>query len=396
MPIESPFHEQIDKRCTSKFYKSWAGYFSAISFDICHEPEYHAFRQSVGVIDVTPLFKYDIQGPDAGVFLDRIMVKNVSTLKVGRVTYLCWCDDDGMIIDDGTVTRLNEDTFRVTAAEPSLSWFSQFSRGYNVAIEDISQKIASLAVQGPLSRDLLKEIVGGNLEELKFFGSMPTTIAGFEGWVTRTGYTGDLGYEIWIDAANANQVYSKIMEVGEKYRVMPCGIAALDVVRVEAGFIMNGVDYNSAHHCMVDCRKASPYEIGLGWCVKLDRAPFIGQSALKKIAQEGTERSFVGLDIDWVATEKVFEQYGLPPEIPMTAWRDGRPVYDQMGDWLGMATSGTWSPILKKNIAIAQIATPFAKEGTQVKIEMTAEYRRHQVLATVVKTPFYNPPRKRS
>lgn len=396
MPIPSPFHSRTSQLCTSLYFKDWAGYYAVKSFDICHEPEYFAFRNSVGVIDVTPLFKYDVTGPDAGKFLDRIMVKAVSSLKPGRVTYLCWCDDDGKVVDDGTVTRLDENTFRVTAADPSMGWFTKFARGYQVEIEDISLKIASLAIQGPKSRDLLSAIAETDMNALKFFGAVKTKIAGIEGWITRTGYTGDLGYEVWVHAEDAPAVYDQVMQAGEPYRVLPCGLDALDVTRVEAGFIMNGVDYFSSIHCLTDERKSSPYELGLDWCVKLDREPFIGQAALARLKEQGSERLFVGLDVDWVETEEVFNQYGLPPEVHSHAWRDGKPVYDQSGEWIGQATSGSWSPILKKNLALAQVRAPFAKIGTKLKIEVTAEYRRHMVTATVVPTPFFDPPRKRS
>ncbi|MGB6639927.1 MAG: aminomethyltransferase family protein [Thermoanaerobaculia bacterium] len=396
MPIPTPFHSRTSKLCTSNYWKSWAGYYTVSSYGISHEPEYLAIRHAAGLIDMTPLFKYEIHGPDAAEFLSRATVKDVRKLKVGRVTYLCWCDDEGKMVDDGTISCLDESYFRLTAAEPMLSWLDRLAHGYDVQLEDSSDRMAVLSLQGPTSRDILKQVVDADMDALRFFGVVRCRIDGIDGWVSRTGYTGDLGYEIWVGNDDAEKLYDTLMAAGGPYGIRATGLDAMDVTRIEAGFIMNGVDYYSAHHCLVEPRKSSPYELGLGWTVQLDREPFVGQSALKKEKEQGSGRLFVGLDIDWAEVEAVFDLYGLPPELPGSAWRDGRPVYDENGQWIGQATSGVWSPTLKQNLALAQVEAAFAKVGTQLKIEVTAEYRRHQVTATVVETPFFNPPRKRS
>jgi aminomethyltransferase len=396
MPISTPFHSRTSKLCTSNFWKDWAGYYTVSSYGTSHEPEYLAIRHAAGLIDMTPLFKYEIHGPDAAEYLSRATVKDVRKLKVGRVTYLCWCDDEGKLVDDGTISCLETNYFRLTAAEPMLSWLDRLARGYDVQIEDSSDRIAVLSLQGPTSRDILKQIVDADMDALRFFGVVRCRIEGIDGWVSRTGYTGDLGYEIWVGNDDAEKLYDTLMAAGGPYGIRAAGLDAMDVTRIEAGFIMNGVDYYSAHHCLVESRKSSPYELGLGWTVQLDREPFVGQTALKKEKEQGSGRLFVGLDIDWAEIEAVFDQYGLAPELPSSAWRDGRPVYDENGQWIGQATSGVWSPTLKQNLALAQVEAAFAKVGTQLRIEVTAEYRRHQVTATVVETPFFNPPRKRS
>jgi aminomethyltransferase len=396
MPIPTPFHSRTSKLCTSNYWKSWAGYYTVSSYGISHEPEYLAIRHAAGLIDMTPLFKYEIHGPDAAEFLSRATVKDVRKLKVGRVTYLCWCDDEGKMVDDGTISCLDENYFRLTAAEPMLSWLDRLAHGYDVQIEDSSDRMAVLSLQGPTSRDILKQAVDADMDALRFFGVVRCRIDGIDGWVSRTGYTGDLGYEIWVGNDDAERLYDTMMAAGGPYGIRAAGLDAMDVTRIEAGFIMNGVDYYSAHHCLVEPRKSSPYELGLGWTVQLDREPFVGQTALKKEKEQGSGRLFVGLDIDWAEVEAVFDLYGLPPELPGSAWRDGRPVYDENGQWIGQATSGVWSPTLKQNLALAQVEAAFAKVGTQLRIEVTAEYRRHQVTATVVETPFFNPPRKRS
>lgn len=401
MPIPSPFHSRTAAHCHSMRWKDWAGYYAVCSYDTTQDAEYFAFRHSAGLIDVSPLYKYDVTGKDAAAYLARLTVRDVTKLKPGRVTYLCWCDDDGKIIDDGTVSNLGNGVYRVTAAEPSLSWFQRFARGYDVRIEDISTQIGSLSLQGPNSRGILKSCVeGADIEALKFFGITKGKIAGLDVHVSRTGYTGDLGYEVWTASTNAEPLYDALMKAGKPYGILPAGLDAMDVTRVESGFIMNGVDYFSAHHCMTDERKSSPFEIGLGWTVEIERADpealFVGQEALRKELIRGPDWQFVGLEVDWVETENLFAGYGLPPEVCNKAWRDGKPVYDASGNWVGMATSGAWSPILKKNLALAQVRAPYGKEGQKLKIEQTAEFRRHTVTATVTKTPFYNPPRKRS
>jgi aminomethyltransferase len=400
MPIASPFHPRTAAHCTSLRWKDWAGYYAVCSYETTHDSEYFAFRHSAGLIDVSPLYKYEITGKDAAAFLSRVTVRDVHKLKTGRVTYLCWCDDDGKVIDDGTVAKLADGHYRLTAAEPSLAWLNRFTRGYDVKIEDSTTRFGALSLQGPNARGILKACVEGDVAGLKFFGIMPTKLAGLPVWVSRTGYTGDLGYEVWCESADATRVYDALLAAGEAFAIMPAGLDAMDVTRIEAGFIMNGVDYFSAHHCLIEERKSSPFEIGLGWTVELERPagqpPFVGQEALKREKAKGSEWQLVGLDVDWVETEALFAEYGLPPEVPSAAWRTGKPVYDLAGSWIGMATSGAWSPILKRNLALAQIATPFAREGQKVKFEVTVEYRRHTVTATVAKLPFYNPERKRS
>jgi aminomethyltransferase len=381
-------------------WKDWAGYYAVCSYDTTQDAEYFAFRHSAGLIDVSPLYKYDVSGKDAAAFLSRLTVRDVTKLKPGRVTYLCWLDDDGKMIDDGTVSNLGDGRYRVTAAEPSLSWLQRFTRRYDVRVEDVSTKVASLSLQGPNSRGILQSCVeGADVAALKFFGITKGRLAGLDVLVSRTGYTGDLGYEVWTDAGNAEALYDALMKAGKPFAILPAGLDAMDVTRIEAGFIMNGVDYFSAHHCLTDERKSSPFEIGLGWTVEMERPEgqlFVGQEALKREIARGPEWQLVGLEVDWVETENLFASYGLPPEVCNKAWRDGKPVYDVAGNWVGMATSGAWSPILKKNLALAQVRAPYGKEGQKLKIEQTAEFRRHTVTATVQKTPFYNPPRKRS
>ena len=396
MPLPSPFHSRTSPLCTSLQWKEWGGYHAVCSYGTSHEPEYVALRHSAGLIDVSPLFKYEISGPDAARFLARVTVRDVTKLKVGRMSYLCWCDDDGQVVDDGTVARLGDEHFRLTAAEPSLSWLEGLRRGFAVSIEDSSVSLGTLALQGPSAREILRPIVDTDIDALRFFGILRCRLTGIDIWLSRTGYTGDLGYEIWIPRENAEAAYDAVLSAGEHLGLLAVGLDAMDVSRIEAGFIMNGVDYYSANHCLTDERKASPWELGLGWTVNLDREPFVGQAALRRLKETGEGRRLVGLNADWDEIKAIFEAYSLPPEVPTAAWRDGRPVYDESNRWIGQATSGAWSPILKANLALAQIDKAFAEPGTRVRFEITAEYHRHTVTATVTPMPFFNPPRKRA
>ena len=377
-------------------WKDWAGYFAVCTFDTYPEREYFAFRNGAGMIDVTPLYKYEIHGPDAAAFLSRVMVKNIANLEVGQVTYCCWCDHYGKLLDDGTVWRFDDNQFRVTAAEPSLAWFHRSARGFDVTMEESTDRIAALSIQGPTSRDILKQVTDADLDALKFFRLTNTTIDAFDATITRTGYTGDLGYEIWVSNEDAVPLWNALAAAGKTYGLEPAGLDALDVCRVEAGFIMNGVDYYSANHCLIESRKSTPYETALGWTVNLDRDPFIGQAALVAENANGSARKFVGLEIDWDEVQELFARHNLPPEICTSAWRSPVPVYTTSGVQIGQATSGSWSPLLKKNLALATVDAPHGRIGEVLNIEVTVEYVRHKVKATVTKKPFFDPPRKRA
>lgn len=398
MPIQTPFFPRTSALCDSMQWKEWAGYYAASTYGIPHDAEYFAFRNSAGLLDITPLFKYSVKGPDAGKFLSRIMVRNIEKLKVGRVTYCCWCTEDGKVVDDGTVMHRDENDFFVTSADPCFSWFSRFLRGYDVTLEDISEQVAGLALQGPYSRDILKQVCKADLDNLKFFSTVKSEIGTSEVHISRTGYTGDLGYEVWIDNKNALAVWDALMAAGVNYDIRPAGLTALDVTRVEAGLILKDVDYFNALHCLIDDRMSSPYEISLGWTVDLDRDPFNGQKALRQEKENGSDWAIVGLDIDWPELEKLYYDHGLPPEVGSTAWRDSIPIYTDKSKskQIGYATSGTWSPILKKNIALATIEKQYDKIDSTIQIEATVEHKRHTVSAKICKPQFFNPERKTS
>ncbi|HLF57411.1 MAG TPA: aminomethyltransferase family protein [Thermoanaerobaculia bacterium] len=394
MPIPSPFHERTQALCTSYRWKDWAGYAAVCSFDTAHDREYFAFRESAGLLDVSPLFKYEVHGPDAAALLSRMMVRDVSKLRVGRVAYSCWCDDEGKVIDDGTVARLDDDYFRVTAADPTYYWLQAVGRGFRATIEDSSARLAVVALQGPRSREVLRAASDAAIDALEFFGVTRARVDGLEVWISRTGYTGDLGYEIWVERGGALPLWDALVAAGRPHGLEPAGLDALDVTRIEAGFILLGIDYYSAPKVVLEARKSTPDEIGLGWTVDLERGPFVGRDAIAAERRRGSAWKLVGLQVSWEALERLYESYGLPPSLPATARRDGLPVY--FGErQVGKVTSHTWSPLLKKYIALASVESEHADLGGVLEMEHTVEFERRRVPATVVKTPFFDPERKR-
>jgi aminomethyltransferase len=393
MPIGTAVHERTFALCESLNYREWSGYYAVSAYEGHHEHEYNAIRNASALIDVSPLFKYLVSGRDAPRFVDRLITRDVSKMAPGQVFYTPWCDERGKVIDDGTVSRLSEQAFRWTAADPSLRWFRQNAAGFDVAIEDVSEEIAALALQGPTSAALLRTVSTVEIDRLKYFRVATGSIAGVQVDISRTGYTGDLGYEIWIPARHAVAVWDALMERGQPFDIKPCGMLALDVARVEAGLLLIDVDFFSSKKAMIEAQRYTPYEMGLGRLVNLDKPRFIGQQALKEEHRRGHARQVVGLEVDWTEVEAIYERLGLAPSIGATASRIAVPVYSG-GRQVGRATTTTWSPVLKRMIALATVDRTHFSVGTQLHLEVTVEAVRYRVAASVVKTPFFNPPRK--
>jgi aminomethyltransferase len=393
MPIGTPVHERTFALCESLNYREWSGYYAVSAYEGHHEHEYNAIRNAAALIDVSPLFKYLVTGPDAARFVDRVITRDVAKMAVGQVYYTPWCDERGKVIDDGTVSRLEEQRFRWTAADPSLRWFRQNAAGMKVSIEDISEEVAALALQGPTSARLLRAAAAADIDRLKYFRVTSGTIAGVPVEISRTGYTGDLGYEIWMASKDAVRVWDELMARGKPFDIKPAGMLALDVARVEAGLLLIDVDFFSSKKALIDDQRYTPYEMGLGRLVSLDKARFIGQRALRDEHRRGHRRQVVGLQLDWTEVEQLYDAAGLPPAVGATASRTAVPVY-RAGRQIGRATTTTWSPVLKRMIALATIDRPHYAEGTVVQIEVTIEAVRHRVAAQVVRTPFFNPARK--
>ena len=365
------------------------------SFGSCHEREYHALRNAAGLMDVTPLFKYDIRGKDAAAFLSRLTVRNVSRLRVGRVSYLCWCDPQGHIIDDGTCARFGEEFFRLTSAAPAYHWLIQNRGGFSVDIIDTSHTLCALSIQGPASREILRQVVDADVDSLRFFSCTRSRLAGKPGWLMRTGYTGDLGYELWTVNRHAEPLWDALMSAGKAYAMRPMGIDALDMARIEAGFVMQDVEYTSALTAFNEAELSHPFELGLGWTVKLDRDPFVGQEALRRHKARKDGVRFVGLVLDWDAIEAQFESRGLPTNLPSAAWRDVVPLWHGTRQ-VGRATSGVWSPLLKKYLALGFVDHELASPGSVVDVDMMVQWNRERIPATVTALPFFNPVRKKA
>lgn len=392
----TPFHPRTSALCQPQNWRKWAGYFVAGSYEHTLDREYWAIRNAAALIDVTPLMKYIIKGKDAAALLHRVTTRDIYKMKVGQVAYTGWCDEEGKMIDDGTIARLDDSTFRLTAAEPNLRWLTMNAVGMDVSIADVTDEIAALSFQGPNTRKVLNLVAEEPLDELKYFRIMSNRIRGAEVTISRTGYTGDLGYEIWMDNKDALNVWDALMEAGADYGIAPVGILAMDMARVEAGLFMLDVDYTSTTHAWIEAQKSSPFELGLDWTVALDKPGyFVGRKALEKEKREGPAWKMVGLEVDWDGMEKIYKQVGLPPQIPGMAVRASLPV--MVGDvQVGYASTSSWSPLLKKYIALAHLQRPYYEIGAAVRLEITVEHHRRHAPARVVKLPFYEPEWKRT
>jgi aminomethyltransferase len=393
VPVGTAFHERTFPLCHSLNYREWSGYYTVSVYEVHHEHEYNAIRNAAALIDISPLYKYLVTGKDATKLVNRVITRDVRKVSVGQVIYCCWCDEQGKVIDDGTITRLEENKYRWTAADPSLRWFRQNGTNMDVQIEDISEKVAALALQGPASGKLLNSAAEAEIANLKYFRVTHGKIAGVPVDISRTGYTGDLGYEIWAPWNDAVKVWDAVMETGKRFDIHASGMLALDVARVEAGLLLIEVDYSSSKKALIASQKYSPYELGFSKMVHLNKENFIGKAALEQDQKQGVARQFVGLEIDWPEVEARYETFGLTPAAPSQASRVAVPVY--CGEkQVGKATSTTWSPVLKKMIALASIETSHSKLGTRLQIEITIEAIRQKVTARIVKMPFFNPARK--
>ncbi|MCB9686994.1 MAG: aminomethyl transferase family protein [Alphaproteobacteria bacterium] len=397
MPRPTPFHARTSAACHSFLWKEWNGFAAVRAYDGHSEDEYFAVRSRAAVLDVSPLCKLDVSGTDAARLLSRVFSRDVERLPERRTTYGVLIDPKGKVLDDGTVAHLEGGVFRLCANERWGSWLRRNARGLDVSIEDTTERWAALAVQGPASRDVLAGLVDFELPAMPFFRCRAATIAGVRGWVSRTGYTGDLGYEVFVGAADAERVWDAILGAGRTRLVVPMGLDALDVVRIEAGFVLSGVDYHGSRAAMIESRKVTPDDAGLGFCVDLERStPFCGQSEVVRDRDVGPTWDIVGIELDWAELEGLYHREGLPPHLAPVACRIPVPVYAADGrTQVGQVTSQTWSPILKRYLCLASVRRPHHAIGGRLRIEHTVEYERRTVGGTVVPRTFFDPPRKR-
>ena len=392
---QTPFHQRTAALSEGQAWRRWAGYVVASAYELSHDREYHAIRSAAALFDVSPLYKYLITGRDAARLLDRVVTRDVGKARVGQVLYTPWCDAEGKQLDDGTISVLAERTYRMTSADPNLRWLYLNAAGLDVAIQEVSERTAALSLQGPNARAILQIAAQRDLAGLKYFHLTDAKIRGTPVTISRTGYTGDLGYEIWVDAAQALPLWDALIETGTPYGITPAGMLALDVARIEAGLILIEVDYFSSRHALIEAQKSSPFELGLGWTVALGKESFNGKPALVREKERGPAWQFTGLAVDWESLERLYADVGLPPRLPTQAWRTSVPVYSG-GRQVGYATSGGWSPLLKQYIALAHLEGTFGTTGTAVEMEITVEHHRKRAAARVTKLPFFNPDRKRA
>ena len=393
MPVGSPFHDRTLPLCESLNYREWAGYYAPSSYEPLHDHEYNAIRNGAALIDVSPLFKYIVSGRDAAALVDRVITRDVTKLGVGQVIYTPWCDEDGRVVDDGTVTRLAPDRFRWTAADPSGRWIERQADGLDARVEDVSESVAALALQGPTSARVLRALSDADIDGLRYFRVTSGAIAGRHVEISRTGYTGDLGYEIWMAREDAVAVWDALTQTGPAYGLKPTGLLALDVARIEAGLLLTDVDFFSVRKALTTSQIYTPFEMGLDRLVDAGKGPFLGRAALAAERARGPRRRIVGLAVDWPTIEKLYDAVGLPPVAQGTASRVAVPVFVN-GTQVGRLTSSTWSPVLKQMIGLATVDAAHASTGTRLEIEHTVDVVRHRAAATVVATPFFNPKRK--
>jgi aminomethyltransferase len=394
--VGTAFHPRTAPLNRKMQWREWSGFFASSVYADFHDIEYNAIREAAALIDVSPLYKYLVTGPDATRLVDRVITRDATRLAVGGVVYTPWCDEHGKVVDDGTVHRLDERRYRWTAADPQLRWLRQNSAGLDVEVTEETEATAALALQGPLSRDVLEAATGESFADLGYFRRRPAKIGRVAVDVSRTGYTGDLGYELWIPTERAVAVWDALAKAGKAFGLRPAGMVALDVVRLEAGLILLEVDYTSTRHAMNPDQHYSPYEIGLGRLVNYDKGDFVGRLALEREQRAGgPARRLVGLQLDWYDIEGLYDAQGLPPAISPTVDRSPVPVFAG-GRQVGRATSHGWSPILKQAIALASVPPQHEALGSQLSVEWTVEGRRGRVAAVVVPLPFLDLPRKRA
>jgi aminomethyltransferase len=398
MSLGSPFHARTAPLNRKQQWREWSGFWASSAYADAHDIEYNAIREAAALIDVSPLYKYRVSGPDATRLVDRVITRAASKLRVGQVYYTPWCDEHGKVIDDGTVHRLAENEYRWTAADPQQRWLTLNARGLDVEIEDVSEALAAIALQGPFSRAVLEAATGESFVDLRYFRRRASTLAGIEVDVSRTGYTGDLGYELWIPAERAVEAWDALVEAGSGYGIRPAGMLALDVVRLEAGLVLLEVDYTSARHALNPEQNYSPYELAMGRLVDLGKADFVGRLALQREqAKGGPKRRLVGVSLDWNAIEALYSAQDLPPAISPSIDRTPVPIFGgRGGGQVGKLTSHGWSPILKGAFGLASVPPAYEAIGTRLQAEWTVEGRRGRVEAKVVPLPFLDLERKRA
>ena len=391
----TPFYERTQALNETGLWRHWAGYLVADKYQASEKREYYAVRNGVGLLDTSPLHKYRVTGPDAESFLAGVLARDVRTCRIGRGQYTMWCDERGFVVEDGVVLRTGGDEYLLTSAEPNLAYFARLVGHRRAEIQDVSADIGILALQGPRSCEVLSSIAEG-VDGLGYFGVTNTKIGDAGVIVSRTGYTGDLGYEIWVEADNALGVWDALFDAGRGRGLLPIGQDVLHMARIEAGLLLLDVDFRSSRFAWTDAQRATPVELGYGWMFRdLGDRAFVGRAAIERELADGTSRwRATGLTVDWHDYQRVHNEAGMP------APEEHRPVLDDLlirdadGVVVGHSTSFMYSPILKRHIALCRVPEQVAKAGTAVSLEIMIDHRPVQVKAATTRLPFFDPPRR--
>jgi len=393
----TPFHPRVHAANETGLWSHWAGYLVAEKYQMAEKFEYFAIRNAVGAFDSSPLYKYRITGADAERFLSGVLARNIRKCQPGQAQYTIWCDDNGYLVEDGVVLRLASNDFLLTSAEPNLAYFQNLIGYGRVAVEEVTEDVATLAVQGPRSRRVLAQLAP-EVEALKYFHHAESKIGDAGVTISRTGFTGDLGFEIWVDAADALGVWDEVMAAGDGHNLLPFGQIALLMARIEAGLLLLKADFESSRFAWHDEHRSTPIELGLGWMlrdIETDDRPFIGRKALRRELAEGTSRwKMVGLVVDWHAYDDMYNSAGLVPPKDHTPVTEEFMLYDLDYQRVGYATSFMYSPMLQRHIALARVLPELAKPGSRVDLEVTVNHRYERVGAEVSRLPLFNPERK--
>ena len=393
----TPFHERTSALNETGLWEHWSGYLTATRYQMSEKFEYFAIRNSAGMFDTSPLYKYRIHGPDAEKYLAGVLARDPRTCTPGHAQYTIWCDDRGYVIEDGVLLRLAAAEYLLTSAEPNLAYFRGLIGRDRVEVEEVSEDYAVLAVQGPKSREIIASMAP-KVAKLDYFGLTTTKVGGAPVTVSRTGYTGDLGFEIWARSDDALRVWDAVWEASRGRGVVPFGMTALYMARIEAGLLLLDVDFQSSRFAWTDAHRSTPIELGLGWMlrgVESDDRAFIGRDAIRReIAGRTSRWKMMGLVYDWKEHDRHFGTAGLIPPKDHTPIQDEYYVYDADGRQLGYATSQMYSPMLQRHIALARVPLDVATPGCRVKVEMAVSHRYEYFDAEVARLPLFNPERR--
>jgi aminomethyltransferase len=395
----SPFHARTQALNETGLWTHWSGTLASGRYQMSDKFEYFAVRNAAGVFDSSPLYKYRIRGRDALQFLAGVLARDIRACAPGHAQYTAWCDDRGFVVEDGVILRTGEEEFLLTAAEPNLAYFEDLVRRRDqVSIEEVTDEFGIVAIQGPRSRDLVAALVPG-VSRLPFFGLVGGAIAGSPVIVSRTGYSGDLGYEIWVRSADALEVWDVLWASMDGFGVMPYGLDALDMLRIEAGLLLLDVDFASSRFGWTDEDRSTLIELGWGWMVRdvvADDRPFIGRRAIEReLAQRTSRWRLTGLLVDWADYDRIYSRAGLIPPKDHTPIQGEMFLYDEAVDeQVGYTTSFIYSPMLQRHIALARVRPTLATPGSLVRLEVDVNHHYEYVAARTARLPLYNPTRK--